>query len=160
MQTRRSATTGYAPAPQTLISPLSLPPLPVLWVVRVSCPRARRQLNDVWPGQSWSSLDAGAHWKALHYAARRFMEPLHVSAYEEGTLLPALHVHLANDDPWRAWAGTITVELWAWDGGKVAPTYSLIPAYARPLPALIVSQGCPCTAPQGTCSLGPASCPA
>lgn len=30
------------------------------------------QLNDCWPGASWSSLEYGGKWKALHYAARRF----------------------------------------------------------------------------------------
>ena len=30
------------------------------------------QLNDVWPVSSWSSLEYGRKWKALHYSARRF----------------------------------------------------------------------------------------
>ena len=31
------------------------------------------QLNDCWPVASWSSLDYFVRWKALHYAARRFL---------------------------------------------------------------------------------------
>ncbi len=34
------------------------------------------QLNDTWPGASWSSLDHGGVWKALHYMARRFFAPV------------------------------------------------------------------------------------
>ncbi|CTQ51463.1 beta-mannosidase [Jannaschia donghaensis] len=30
------------------------------------------QLNDTWPVASWSSLEYGGGWKALHYLARRF----------------------------------------------------------------------------------------
>lgn len=41
------------------------------------------QLNDIWPGPSWSSLDVQGRWKALHYAARRFFSPLLVSGAED-----------------------------------------------------------------------------
>jgi beta-mannosidase len=34
------------------------------------------QLNDTWPVASWSGLDHGGAWKALHYMARRFFAPL------------------------------------------------------------------------------------
>lgn len=37
------------------------------------------QLNDCWPGASWSSLEYGGKWKALHYAARNFYAPAMVS---------------------------------------------------------------------------------
>jgi beta-mannosidase len=42
------------------------------------------QLNDCWPGFSWSSLEFGGRWKALHFAARRFFAPVLVSAYVPG----------------------------------------------------------------------------
>ena len=38
------------------------------------------QLNDCWPGASWSSLDYFGNWKALHYYARNFFNPLLVCA--------------------------------------------------------------------------------
>ena len=38
------------------------------------------QLNDTWPVASWSSLDHGGHWKAMHYMARRFYAHVAVMA--------------------------------------------------------------------------------
>jgi len=37
------------------------------------------QLNDTWPVASWSSLEYAGAWKLLHYAARRFYQPLLVA---------------------------------------------------------------------------------
>lgn len=37
------------------------------------------QLNDVWPGASWSSLDYYGRWKPLHFHARRFFAPLAIA---------------------------------------------------------------------------------
>ena len=34
------------------------------------------QLNDSWPGASWSSVDYYGRYKALHYMAKRFFEPV------------------------------------------------------------------------------------
>lgn len=38
------------------------------------------QLNDVWPGASWSSVDYYGRWKALQFHARRFYAPLLIAA--------------------------------------------------------------------------------
>jgi len=38
------------------------------------------QLNDVWPGVTWASIDYYGRWKALQYHARRFYAPLRVVA--------------------------------------------------------------------------------
>ena len=40
------------------------------------------QLNDCWPVASWSSLDYFNRWKALHYFAKRFYQPLFASVNE------------------------------------------------------------------------------
>ncbi|MGV1752864.1 beta-mannosidase [Agrobacterium sp. CG674] len=54
------------------------------------------QLNDTWPVASWSSLDYGGSWKALHYAARRFFQPVAVSAIpsDDGKIV---HFSAVND---------------------------------------------------------------
>ncbi len=38
------------------------------------------QLNDVWPGASWSGVDWFGRWKALQFHARRFFAPVAVTA--------------------------------------------------------------------------------
>ncbi len=42
------------------------------------------QLNDNWPVASWSSIEFGGLWKALHYEAKRFLAPALVSAHVPG----------------------------------------------------------------------------
>ena len=32
------------------------------------------QLNDCWPGASWSSIDYYGKWKALHYQTKKSFE--------------------------------------------------------------------------------------
>ena len=45
------------------------------------------QLNDCWPGASWSSIDYYGKWKALHYKVREAFAPVLVShAFIDSTL--------------------------------------------------------------------------
>ncbi len=52
------------------------------------------QLNDCWPGASWSSIDYYGRWKALHYYAKRFYAPILVSAEDDGT---KVNIYVTND---------------------------------------------------------------
>jgi beta-mannosidase len=54
------------------------------------------QLNDCWPGPSWSSIDYEGHWKALHHAARRAFAPVMLSLVEDPTA-STVEVHVTND---------------------------------------------------------------
>lgn len=42
------------------------------------------QLNDIWPTASWSSIDYYGRYKALHYVAKRFYNPIMISCMEVG----------------------------------------------------------------------------
>jgi beta-mannosidase len=56
------------------------------------------QINDLWPGATWSSIDVYGRWKALHYFAKRFFAPVLVSLLEDhdaGTV----EVHVSNHRP-------------------------------------------------------------
>lgn len=52
------------------------------------------QLNDCWPVASWSGIDSFGRWKALHYFARRFYQPVLLSACETGS---SATLHLSNE---------------------------------------------------------------
>ncbi|KAL6042066.1 Beta-mannosidase [Balamuthia mandrillaris] len=41
------------------------------------------QLNDIWQGASWSSLEYDGSWKALHYHAKHFFAPTLLSCFEK-----------------------------------------------------------------------------
>jgi beta-mannosidase len=52
------------------------------------------QLNDCWPGPSWSTVDYLGRWKAGHYALQRLYAPLLLTAQVEGGDVVA---HIAYD---------------------------------------------------------------
>ncbi|MCR4734887.1 MAG: glycoside hydrolase family 2 protein [Treponema sp.] len=39
------------------------------------------QLNDVWPGPSWSSLEYSGKWKLLHYESKKFFENVYMPLF-------------------------------------------------------------------------------
>ncbi|UOQ85042.1 beta-mannosidase [Gracilibacillus salinarum] len=52
------------------------------------------QLNDCWPVASWSSIDYYGRWKALHYFAKKFYDPVLLSI-EEGE--KDANIYITND---------------------------------------------------------------
>ena len=63
------------------------------------------QLNDCWPGASWSSLDYFGNWKALHYYAKEFFKPILISFESKENYIS---VYVVND---RAIAKGATLSL-------------------------------------------------
>ena len=84
------------------------------------------QLNDCWPGFSWSSLEFGGRWKALHFAARRFFAPVLVSAHVPGdermgmgniwrSSVREIHLYTMCDAPGKT-NGSLSWTLFHFDG--------------------------------------------
>lgn len=73
------------------------------------------QLNDCWPGISWSSVDYFFGLKALHYASRRFYAPHLVSVTDNET---HFEIHVSNDTDVKQ-----TYQLYYWNlsmDGKIS----------------------------------------
>ena len=77
------------------------------------------QLNDNWPVASWSSIEYGGKWKPLHYLAKRFFKPIHVTLSPDGT------VKVVNDTD-RHIKGDVLAIFHPFDGG--AEEEMLLPA--------------------------------
>lgn len=50
------------------------------------------QLNDIWPGVSWSTIDYYGRWKAMHYACKHIYAPFTVSVLDEGARM-GVYIH-------------------------------------------------------------------
>ena len=70
------------------------------------------QFNDCWPVISWSSIDHGGNWKALHYLARRFFGPVLVSMRD---LDEKGEVHIINDQH-QGHDAELNIQLFNFDG--------------------------------------------
>lgn len=57
------------------------------------------QLNDIWPGSSWSSIEYGGKWKQSHYHIRRFYAPELISAVPSFDNRDSLDIWVINDTP-------------------------------------------------------------
>ena len=88
------------------------------------------QLNDCWPGTSWSSLEFTGRWRALHHVARRFFAPALVTAHVPGdetagignyrnTTVRKVHLYTVYDAPAAA-RGVLRWDLFHLDGRVVA----------------------------------------
>lgn len=56
------------------------------------------QLNDTWPVASWSSLNYGGSWKALHYMARQFFAPVQMSIIPGDDVVAVFGLNDTRDD--------------------------------------------------------------
>ncbi|MBR2444740.1 MAG: glycoside hydrolase family 2 protein [Clostridia bacterium] len=52
------------------------------------------QLNDPWPVASWSSIDYYGRYKALHYFARKFYQPVSLGLFNDGDIIT---INVANE---------------------------------------------------------------
>ena len=48
-------------------------------------------------GPSWSSVDAGGHWRLLHYRMQHLFAPMLVSGVYDAEA-QAVHIHVTNDN--------------------------------------------------------------
>jgi beta-mannosidase len=80
------------------------------------------QFNDCWPVISWSSIDHGGNWKALHYAARKFFKPILVSMRD---LDEVVDVYVVNDQH-QGLEAEMKVELFHFNGDKLLTDSSQI----------------------------------
>ncbi len=70
------------------------------------------QLNDIWQGNSWSSLEYGGKWKVLHSVSKRFFAPVLLSLAKSET---GVEVWATSDLPEPA-AGRLNLEVWSFPG--------------------------------------------
>ena len=67
--------------------------------------------NDIWPAQSWSSVERSGQWKLLHYFMRKVYEPLTVSPfYFKGDIV----VYVVLDQPGVTVSYTFYVQVISW----------------------------------------------
>lgn len=101
----------WFPPPRDFESTVWLSQLTQAFCIQYAAEHARRiqgrmdgllywQLNDLWPGSSWSSIDVYGRWKALHYFAKRFFAPVLVSL-EDDNEASTVAVHVSNHGPDR-----------------------------------------------------------
>jgi beta-mannosidase len=99
----------WFPAPKRFDETLWLTQLTQALCIQYAAEHARRlqgrmdgllywQLNDLWPGATWSSIDVHGRWKALHFFAARFFAPILVSL-EEDHATGTVAVHVSNHRP-------------------------------------------------------------
>ncbi len=77
------------------------------------------QLNDIWPGASWSSIEWDGKWKQSHYHAKRFFALEAISAVPDIDNPGRLGIWAINDTPSEK-SYTAVVRLWTFGGEIVS----------------------------------------
>ena len=65
------------------------------------------QLNDCWPGASWSGYDYFGRYKALHYYAKRFYAPVTLGLFVKNN---RIRINVSNEQI-EGFEGVVSVEL-------------------------------------------------
>ncbi|KAL0969506.1 hypothetical protein UPYG_G00228170 [Umbra pygmaea] len=105
------------------------------------------QLNDIWQGPSWSSIEFGGKWKMLHYFAQDFFSPVLPVCFENQDVLLVYAVSdLSQDLSFRA-----VISVYDWSRMDpvctVASRPALVPGssaeviYKQPITALLAGCG-------------------
>ncbi|MEA1911146.1 MAG: glycoside hydrolase family 2 protein, partial [Spirochaetota bacterium] len=71
------------------------------------------QLNDNWPVASWSSIEYSGKWKLLHYAAKEFYKPVHLSVFSKDK--KKIEIYGLNDTD-KDISGLLLIEIMGFDG--------------------------------------------
>ncbi|XP_042325087.1 beta-mannosidase isoform X5 [Sceloporus undulatus] len=105
------------------------------------------QLNDIWQGPSWSSLEYGGKWKMLHYFAQHFFAPLLPVAHEDKGVLYIYGISDLHSDQ----KVTLRVILYDWSRlepactlekeGVIVKARSAVPIYKEPVSELLKKCG-------------------
>ncbi|KAL2099255.1 hypothetical protein ACEWY4_005735 [Coilia grayii] len=77
------------------------------------------QLNDIWQGPSWSSIEFGGKWKMLHHLAVDFFSPVLAVGFEDSDTLKIYGVSDLSTDLNL----TVTVTVYEW--GSLIPVCSV-----------------------------------
>ena len=93
------------------------------------------QLNDVWQGPSWSSIEVDGTPKLVHHAVRRAFAPLLLSAVrtpsERGSPAGQIEVHVTSDLTAAA-SGALTIDVLRWADAPAVPAANLSLRVAAP----------------------------
>lgn len=71
------------------------------------------QLNDNWPVASWSSIEYSGAWKLLHYAAKDFYKPVHISVFSKDK--QEVEIYGLNDTE-KTLSGELKIQIIGFDG--------------------------------------------
>ncbi|MCR5547592.1 MAG: hypothetical protein K6F25_02425 [Bacteroidales bacterium] len=77
------------------------------------------QLNDIWPGASWSSIEWDGKWKQSHYHAKRFFALEAICAVPSADSLDRIGIWAINDTP-AAKSYEAVIRLWSFDGKVIS----------------------------------------
>lgn len=115
------------------------------------------QLNDMWPGASWSSIEWNHRWKMLHYAiAKSAFTRLFASAFLDNGLTSG-GVYMVNEDVSTVQTGSVNFTLVHWSDGPVAVwsmPFSVGPATATRIFNFTVKD----LLQRGACGASPSQC--